>query len=361
MFIISENNPYLLVYPNVKFVKGYNRTCVMDLQRNEIYLLPNEVRDIVFNAKDNAFEYRKTLNKSDKDVFDYYIDILVAKEYIFFVKNELKNSFPEISSDYTVPYNITNSIICVNERTINAMDNRFYKELGELGVQAIMCYGEEEWIRMFLKGLAFTRIKDIQLVILDKALLGRDYNWLVEYNISSVYVSSMQNMLTIKKTLKSNYINMSVLSQIDTVNCHLFCGLIRKDELTSNLTFYNESLSANSCLNKKMAIDFEGNIKNCIGTKKAFGNIFENTIFDVVNKEEFKGLWKITKDSVNVCKDCEFRYACTDCRAYVENVEDILSKPLKCGYSPYTNIWSEWSQNELKQKSIESYGMSEML
>ena len=58
---------------------------------------------------------------------------------------------------------------------------------------------------------------------------------------------------------------------------------------------------------------------------------------------------------IHVCKDCEFRYICTDCRAYIEDPNDILSKPLKCGYNPYTAEWSEWSRNPLKQKAIEQY------
>lgn len=52
---------------------------------------------------------------------------------------------------------------------------------------------------------------------------------------------------------------------------------------------------------------------------------------------------------------------CTDCRAYVEDPEDILSKPLKCGYNPYTAEWSEWSSNPLKQKTINFYGLCEMV
>ena len=47
-----------------------------------------------------------------------------------------------------------------------------------------------------------------------------------------------------------------------------------------------------------------------------------------------------------------------DCRAYVEDPEDILSKPLKCGFNPYTG---EWSTNPLKQKAINFYGMREMV
>ena len=34
-----------------------------------------------------------------------------------------------------------------------------------------------------------------------------------------------------------------------------------------------------------------------------------------------------------------------------------LSKPLKCGYNPYTNEWADWSTNPLKQETIEYYGI----
>ncbi len=57
-----------------------------------------------------------------------------------------------------------------------------------------------------------------------------------------------------------------------------------------------------------------------------------------------------------------------DCRAYVEDPHDQsgtdgtnLSKPLKCGYNPYTGEWSEWSTNPLKEKGIKYYGMEDLV
>jgi hypothetical protein len=48
---------------------------------------------------------------------------------------------------------------------------------------------------------------------------------------------------------------------------------------------------------------------------------------------------------------------CSDCRAYVENPNDLYSKPLKCGYDPYTTKWEEWSTHPLKQDAINYYGL----
>ena len=94
--------------------------------------------------------------------------------------------------------------------------------------------------------------------------------------------------------------------------------------------------------------------------KRSFGNIKNITLEEALSHPDFKKLWNINKDQIEVCKDCEFRYICTDCRAYLEDPENIYSKPLKCGYNPYTCEWEEWSTNPLKQKAIEYYGMEEL-
>jgi SPASM domain peptide maturase of grasp-with-spasm system len=98
---------------------------------------------------------------------------------------------------------------------------------------------------------------------------------------------------------------------------------------------------------------------------QSFGNIKDTTLEEALNHPDFKKYWNVTKDMIQVCKDCEFRHICTDCRAYTERTyfeRDIdLSKPLKCGYNPYTNEWAEWSTNPLKQKAIEFYGMQDLI
>ncbi|MFM2393609.1 MAG: hypothetical protein RLZZ546_1591 [Bacteroidota bacterium] len=139
------------------------------------------------------------------------------------------------------------------------------------------------------------------------------------------------------------------------------CGVIGPHHFTKTIPSYTESLHHNSCLNRKISIDAEGNIKNCPSMKESFGNIKDTTLAEAIEKPGFKKYWDINKDKILVCKDCEFRYICTDCRAYVEDPEDILSKPLKCGYNPYTGEWAEWSTNPLKQKAIDFYEMREMV
>ena len=88
-----------------------------------------------------------------------------------------------------------------------------------------------------------------------------------------------------------------------------------------------------------------------------FGSVTSTKLKSVVAKKDFTKVWNISKDKISICKDCEFRHICTDCRAYLENPNDYLSKPLKCGYNPYTNKWSDWSKNPLKKEAISFYNL----
>jgi SPASM domain peptide maturase of grasp-with-spasm system len=139
------------------------------------------------------------------------------------------------------------------------------------------------------------------------------------------------------------------------------CGIINKEYFYSNIKLFSESQHHNTCLNKKIAIDKDGNIKNCPSMAESFGNIKDSRLDKAINHPNFKKYWNITKDQVEICKDCEFRHICTDCRAYTENADDQYSKPLKCGYNPYTNVWEEWTTSPFKQKALEHYGMQDLV
>ncbi|PTT22996.1 grasp-with-spasm system SPASM domain peptide maturase, partial [Chryseobacterium sp. HMWF028] len=161
-----------------------------------------------------------------------------------------------------------------------------------------------------------------------------------------------------------DHVHLSIIK--NKINIPLSCGLIDLKNINLNRNFYLEAKQHNSCLHKKIAVDIEGNIKNCPSMSQSFGNISDTTLENALNHSEFKKYWNLTRDSIEVCKDCEFRYICTDCRAYTEqttvNKERLdTSKPLKCGYNPYTGGWEEWSTNPLKQKAIQYYGMQDFI
>src|SRR5690606_5787388 len=103
----------------------------------------------------------------------------------------------------------------------------------------------------------------------------------------------------------------------------------------NDIKYFHRAKKYNSSLYKRVAIDSRGNIKNCLSMNEIFGNVQDISISEIINSDKFKSIWFIKKDDIEICRDCEFRYHCNDCRAFV----DRHAKPLKCKYDPYTTKW----------------------
>ncbi len=143
--------------------------------------------------------------------------------------------------------------------------------------------------------------------------------------------------------------------KVGTLKNNDHCGSISIDNFDINLFMYLDSLNFNTCLNKKITISETGDIKNCPSMSSTFGNISLTKFSDLILYSEFTKLWKVTKNLIDVCKNCEFRYICTDCRFYITDPTDIYSKPLKCGYDPSTGTWDKWCDDKNKLSLFKNY------
>ena len=92
----------------------------------------------------------------------------------------------------------------------------------------------------------------------------------------------------------------------------------------------------NTCWGGSLAISANGDIFPCIFARtQLIGNIFEISLRDVI-KSKVDKYWNITLDKVDKCKDCEFRYACYDCRALSLNYgRGLFGEPVRCDFDPY--------------------------
>ncbi len=117
-------------------------------------------------------------------------------------------------------------------------------------------------------------------------------------------------------------------------------GNIAEENMSVNVMEFFFNQEYNPCWGSKIAIDSNGDIKACMWSGKIFGNVRETSISNLIFTHKFDEFWKITKDEIEVCKDCEFRYSCSDCRVIAEKESGSLhSKTLFCSYCPDTGEW----------------------
>lgn len=356
-------NKKIKLFANCIPVKGINRSVICDLQKGEVKVIPNDLYDILEKYESHTVdEIKKEYeNKYDK-VIDEYIDFLLLDEFIFFTTTP--HLFPKMNKQWSEPSLITNSILDIDK--YSGYDYlSFIDQLDDLNCKHLE-------IRFFsgskiiLKDILNTLKKKKSIIHSVDVILNAKFvniNFLNELFdkyprlISAVLYNSDKNSL-IHPTPNSK---KRIVTTKENLNSSLHCGAISTLYFAVNIKNFTESLTFNSCLNKKISLDTQGNIKNCPSMRENFGNIKDTALGKVVASQEFKKYWNLNKDQINICKDCEFRYICTDCRAYIENPDDIYSKPLKCGYNPYTSEWEKWSTNPLKYKAIEFYGMQELV
>ncbi len=339
-----NNKTKIILFPNCIPIKGVKRSIIYDLQRSTYDFIPNSLYIILnkHNRKSSIDDIKKEYNYEYNEIIDEYFNFLEKKEYIFY-SNE-PYLFPKINFEWDFPAHITNAIIDLNKESVYDFQNIF-SDLDILGCQAIEIRFFDvvtfEFIDKILFYTLYGRIRNIELILKyshdfkeDKLLeLCKKHK-----RINSISIHSSQERNT-SKFIEDEQVILNYTTEILLDNTH--CGIINHQYFMVNIELFSESKNYNSCLNRKIGIDINGEIKNCPSMKKSYGNIKDTTIMEAINKEGFKDLWNIKKEQIEICKVCEFRYMCTDCRAFIEDESNIYSKPAKCNYNPYTATWED--------------------
>ncbi len=113
---------------------------------------------------------------------------------------------------------------------------------------------------------------------------------------------------------------------------------------------FERNFALNTCWYGKIAVMENGDVIPCEFERNyKYGNIRNNTIREILEKDETISKWWLNFDKIDVCRDCEYRYACRDCRALGISVcGSMTSKNPRCLYNPYSG---EWNGNEEKNNS----------
>lgn len=325
------------IYPNCVITKGKNRSIICDLQRGKFDFIPNVLFEILSKYKNHTIQdVKNDFDVSNHFYIEEYFSFLAENEYVFFTSNP--ENFPLIDFDYNTNKIISNAIIETGAELSTDMESIF-NQLNELGCFAL----EMRIIGNISLNLLESIFKVIGNFVFESIHLLIPYTKEIDSDILESLLRKYPNLYTIyvygasknKSIFNKDHNKALIYTNNGYENLH--CGHISLNKLRINTNFYFESKKYNSCLYQKVAIDKNGNIKNCLFSEKVYGNVKLNKIKSIVTKNEFQDLWCITKDQISVCKECEFRYVCPDCRFFtVDN--QLLSKPKYCNYNPLIEI-----------------------
>jgi SPASM domain peptide maturase of grasp-with-spasm system len=332
---MNKLNSYFKLHSNCILVKGASRATISDLHKGCYIFVSHAQYEVLIGlekTKINLFLDRdKEIRK--KELF-LFLDNLVFNDLGIYCENP--DRFPNIDSNFHSPYLIEDCIIELSNENIE--NEQLLRSLANLGCQTLELRSFTKFslikLSRFLDKLTSTRIRSVELILEfnEKIALGEYRDFINKHSIISSFILHGCN---VNKLI--NLTNDPILTfEKQFIKSSSCCGVISPDNFRLNLPFYLESLKFNNCLNRKLSIDIKGFIRNCPSLEKTYGNINNTSLEEAINNPSFKSLWSVNKDKIKVCKDCEFRYICSDCRAYLS---DSFDKPKKCNYNPYLMIY----------------------
>lgn len=308
-------------------VKGYRNYTVYDVSRKNVFAIDRATFELLGEEIISEDLLIKLPNNRLKE--------LLENEIIFQCQIGDENLFPPLKTEWDSSFAITSSIIDWG-RDSHYDFRKVIDQLDSIGCKTLQLRFESETqyriVISTLRYLIGKNIRSIELVVLlnDKLLrtITKEYE----------FITSIIAYGAIETSVKS-YNNCPIILTKEMFIGSVQCGVVNPSYFVCNKDMFFESNNFNTCLNRKVCIDSAGNIKNCPSCSESFGNINDTTLEEALKHPNFKKYWNITKGQVDVCKDCEFRHMCTDCRVFIKDTENIYSQPAKCAYNPYIARW----------------------
>lgn len=335
---------YFVLSSSCTLTKGYKRTLIQDFIRNYADYISNEYYELcLLLDRKKIIKVMEMIDEKSYSNFYKFVDFMLKREYAFLTEDI--SLFPAISQELNdSSMLISDAIIEIDENITNLNTVRHF--LNEL--KSVNC--KDLQVRLF----SFTGFSFLTKI----ANLVRDY----ELNYVEIHIDNFSNVtyedccnILFEYAQISNIIlyNAPITEAKDyyergsgKVEMQLGSVIYVKDQLDSkkcgfvnkycqvygNRRFYIMSKEYNSCLFKKVSLDRNGNVKNCPSLAETYD--LNMGLINIVNSPNFKKYWELKKDTIEVCKDCEYRYNCLDCRAHTID-GNISSKPVSCMYNPY--------------------------
>jgi SPASM domain peptide maturase of grasp-with-spasm system len=317
-------------------VRGAKTSLIYDTERNEFYDIPNQYIPVLNATEKNNLQELE--EKYGKEIFKF-LNQFIEKEIGFYTSDP--ELFTNIDLDWASPYKVNNAIIEVSEKSQYSL-SKAIKELNDLGTigYQIRC----------LDMLEVKKVRDILNLLEDSRALYIDliypYSVNVDYTKFLEDIKDCSRLISIKifgspedkildKSLKKapvlRFCQKNILQNEDEI--------IAPKYFVTDISFFAEAQKYNLGLNRKVSITKDGEIKNYPNHNLSFGKVDSDTIEKIIETDGFKKTWKISNDQIEICKDCQYRYACVSNSEIITRNKKIY-KLTKCNFDPYNNRWN---------------------
>lgn len=345
-----EKKHFFSLLDPCRVVQGASVCAIYDLQNGIIKLYPKWVGDFI-----NIYSSKKTIEEiilegfySEQEV-EALLSELIARKFVILTR------WPELftvseAKKYNSPVHLSldAAIVDFDQNTKVEQHMSFFDELVNVGCSSLDVrfyeYKNKEDVVNVVYGAQQAGIEDVELYLNVDPGMESD----ITYIQANCTPSKMYCFVKGGADKKAPGNEVQYYFGHFTVDS---CGKVNPDNFFTSIESFEKNTQFNECLSGKIGLDVKGNIKNCPSQVRSFGKVGD-PLNHILALDGFNELRRVRKDDIEVCKDCVYRYCCTDCRVYVTAPGSATSKPKKCGYDPYTNTWNKVKEEFITLKGI---------
>lgn len=116
---------------------------------------------------------------------------------------------------------------------------------------------------------------------------------------------------------------------------------LKRPNFRTDRAAFERNRYANSCWHGRLSVSTDGTVYPCEFERNiVYGNVRQASLPDILAGEAVRRYWYLSFDHITLCRDCEYRFACRDCRpmAYAERGRMTDQNP-RCCYDPASGRW----------------------
>ena len=339
-------------------VKGYRRSIIYDLYRKTYDYIPNSLHYLLESCQGKSLTSIKK-EFDDPGMIDEYLVFLLEKEYIFMTEREDLASFPGLDRTWEYPALVSNAVISLNAKSEIDFPALII-QLEELGCRHLCIISENprgvEYYITLLKQLSGSNSLSVEIIApfedgFDIQTMKVIISTFARLRFFILISAPEEGEFHMGDPLFGAFVKIKGSPHLNDD-----CRNNFRKYFNVNINLFSEAQAHNPFFNRKVFIDAQGYICNNSLPGNRFGHLDETPIKEIIEKPGFKRIWNISKDSIEVCRDCEYRYMCLDNRIPDELPEKEWRHRTECHYNPYIGLWKgeqdylsvkDWERNEL--------------
>lgn len=315
---MNNKTSFFKLYPNFIPIKGKYKCILADISKGEYFEIPKLVFEVLHINEMNFYnliELNNYFNNKYTSGIQDYFDFFVKNRIGFYA--ETNKNLISSSYDYTSPFKVTNAILEV-ENNKNYCISTVIEALISIGCREIE-----------IRILTYNTLIDIlEILKTFQTSMVRSFYLICQSENENENLNNVLNSNPKINQLKIFNSNANVKGQKGKI-LYIAQPYIEDKGYTSliiNPVYFFESQKFNASLNQKISVDKEGKIKNYLSHEKAFGNVNNMKIDNILKDEDFIKIWNISNDKIETCKECQYRYFCLNFSELIQKNKKYFKK-----------------------------------